>query len=339
MSKYKKAINKLQKNKYTWLITGAAGFIGSHLLESLLKFNQKVIGLDNLSTGYEKNLKAVKNTVNNSQWRNFKFIKGDITNPSDCKKALKKVDYVSHQAALPSVPRSIKNPIQTNDNNLTGFLNLITQAKNANVKRLVYASSSSVYGDSPVLPKKEEKIGNLLSPYALTKYTNELYAKVYAKCYDFQTIGLRYFNIFGPRQDPNGPYAGVMPKWITNMIKKRPVYINGDGLTSRDFCYVENVVQANILATITTNKQALNQVYNIALNEQTSLNELFKLIKSILLEFKIKYDIKPIYRNFRVGDIKHSLADILKAKKLLGYVPEYTIEKGLNKYIGWYLRL
>lgn len=337
MSKYKKAINKLKKNKHTWLITGAAGFIGSHLLESLLKLNQKVIGLDNLSTGYENNLKAVKSNLKNSQWNNFKFIKGDIRNSSDCKNALKNVDYVLHQAALPSVPRSIKNPIQTNDNNLTGFLNITTQAINSNVRRFVYASSSSVYGDSPNLPKKEDVVGNPLSPYALTKYTNELYAKVYVKCYSFQTIGLRYFNIFGPRQDPNGPYAGVMPKWISSMIIKEQLYINGDGSTTRDFCYVENVVQANILAAITTNKKALNQVYNIALNRQTSLNKLFKLIKSILYEFKIKYDKKPIYRDFRAGDIKHSLADISKAKKLLGYAPEYTIEKGLNKYIKWYL--
>lgn len=328
---------KLKKSPKKWLITGVAGFIGSNLLEHLLKLNQKVVGLDNFSTGKKSNLDKVKKIVQKKQWKNFKFIKGDIINYNDCIKSCRKIDYVLHQAALGSVQRSINDPVNTNKNNISGFLNVLTASKNSNVKRFVYAASSSVYGDHPKLPKEENLIGNPLSPYAVTKLVNEIYSEVFSRTYGFRSIGLRYFNVFGKRQDPNGHYAAVIPKWIGAMIRNKTITINGDGKTSRDFCYIENVIQANILAATTRNDLALNQVYNIAYGKKNSLIQLFKTIKKNLKKKKIEYKKKPIYGKFRKGDVRHSLANIGKARKLIKYSPEYNFERGLKKTIDWYL--
>ncbi|MCD6048119.1 MAG: Vi polysaccharide biosynthesis protein VipB/TviC [Gammaproteobacteria bacterium] len=316
--------------QHTWLITGVAGFIGSHLLEFLLKHNQKVIGLDNFATGHRKNLEE---TLVKYPDASFTFIEGDIRNLVDCQKAVAGVDFVLHQAALGSVPRSIKDPIATHDVNATGFLNMLVASKDAKVKRFVYASSSSVYGDSPILPKVETHQGNPLSPYAVTKMTNELYAKAFSNCYDLETIGLRYFNVFGPRQDPNGPYAAVIPLWFKALVKDEPVYINGDGETSRDFCYVENIVQANILSALTTNMEAINTAYNVAVGQRTTLNELYKFLQQLTG----KTSAQAQYKDFRPGDIRHSLADISKAKNLLGYEPSHGVKQGLEVAVDWYL--
>jgi len=322
----------------TWLITGIAGFIGSNLLEKLLKMNQQVIGLDNFLTGHMSNLEEVKESVSPEQWTNLTFIEGDIRDLATCRKACNGVDYVLHQAALGSVPRSIENPIATNENNLIGFLNIIVAARDAQVKRFVYATSSSVYGDHPGLPKVEDKVGRPLSPYAVTKKMNEIYADVFSEVYGFKTIGLRYFNVFGPRQDPNGPYAAVIPKWFSALRNGQDVYINGDGETSRDFCFVENVVQANIIAALTENEDACNQVYNVAYGGRTTLKELFELIRDkVAKAYPSAAQINPIYRDFRPGDIRHSLANIDKAKKLLGYEPQYSVRSGLEKAGKWYL--
>jgi UDP-N-acetylglucosamine 4-epimerase len=308
-------------------------------LEALLKLNQKVVGLDNFSTGYRHNLEQVKSLVTSDQWRNFTFIEGDIRNLEQCRNACQGIGYVLHQAALGSVPRSIADPLLTNENNITGFINMLVASRDVGVKRFVYAASSSTYGDHPGLPKMEDVIGKPLSPYAVTKYVNELYADVFARCYGFKTIGLRYFNIFGPRQDPEGAYAAVIPKWIASLIKNEPVFINGDGETSRDFCYIDNAVQANLLAAATENPEALNQVYNVAVNERTTLNQLFELIRSLLEpHFPLMKDIAPIYREFRAGDVRHSLADIGKAKNLLGYAPTHRIGYGLQVAMDWYLK-
>jgi len=351
MTKYNRIKRQLEESPKTWLITGVAGFIGSNLLESLLKMNQHVVGLDNFLSGLRKNLDEVESLVSPEQWNNFTFIEGDIRDIETCNKACRGVDYVLHQAALGSVPRSIENPIATHDHNLNGFLNVIIAAKDAQVKRFVYASSSSVYGDHPDLPKLEEKTGNPLSPYAVTKKANEMYADVFAKVYGLETIGLRYFNVFGPRQDSNGPYAAVIPRWFAALKEGQEVYIYGDGETSRDFCFVENVIQANILAACTKNPDALNQVFNIACGVRTTLNELFNLIREIVFSSITSSDLSdsydhssfiiqhsPIYKEFRPGDIRHSLADISKAKTLLGYIPEYSIKKGLEKAGKWYLK-
>lgn len=338
MTKYQSLQEHLASHSYSWLITGVAGFIGSNLLETLLKLNQKVIGLDNFSTGYQHNLDQVKGLVTSGQWSNFRFIEGDIRNLEDCQKACKDVDYVLHQAALGSVPRSIEDPILTNGNNITGFLSMLVAARDAKVSRFVYAASSSTYGDHPALPKVEDKIGNPLSPYAVTKFVNELYAKVFAKTYGFKTIGLRYFNIFGQRQDPNGAYAAVIPKWVDAMLSNKPVYINGDGETSRDFCYIDNAVQVNILSALTTNDDAADQVYNVAVGDRTSLNELFESIKSGLLEQRpYLNEFTPVYRDFRAGDVRHSLADISKAEELLGYKPTHRISEGMKVALDWYV--
>ena len=320
-----------------WLITGVAGFIGSNLLETLLKLDQTVVGLDNFSTGKERNLREVKSLVSESQWSRFKFRKGDIRDLSDCQEVCANVDYVLHEAAIGSVPRSLEDPINTNENNISGSLNILVAARDNKVKRVIYAASSSTYGDHPGLPKVEDKIGKPLSPYAVTKYVNELYADVFARCYGMETIGLRYFNVFGPRQDPEGAYAAVIPKWISAMISNEPVYINGSGETSRDFCFIENIIQMNILAATTDNKDAVNQVYNAAVNARTTLNELFELLRSKLEKncTHLKY-FKPVYRDFRAGDVMHSQADISKARLLLGYEPSHTIEQGLNEALGWY---
>ena len=338
MTKYEDLIFKLKTNQYIWLITGAAGFIGSNLVESLLNLNQKVVGLDNFATGYQHNLDEVESIVTPQQWKNFTFLEGDIRDLTTCNNACKDVDYVLHQAALGSVPRSLEDPITTNECNITGFLNMLIAARDAKVKRFVYAASSSTYGDHPDLPKVEDKIGNPLSPYAVTKYVNELYANVFARTYDFKTIGLRYFNIFGKRQDPNGAYAAVIPKWIASLLNKEPVYVNGDGETSRDFCFIDNAIQANLLAATTENQKAIDQVYNVAVNARTSLNELFGFIQDELSEKVSNIEnVKPIYRDFRAGDVRHSQADISKAKVLLGYEPGYQIQEGLHEAMSWYI--
>jgi len=337
MTEYTNRLAILKSNQYTWLITGVAGFIGSNLLETLLEHNQKVIGFDNFETGHKYNLEKVRK-INEASWQNFTFIEGDICSLDECKQACNGVDYVLHQAALGSVPRSIENPIRTNMANIDGFLNMLVACRDAGVKRFVYAASSSTYGDHPDLPKVEDIIGLPLSPYAVTKYVNELYASVFARAYDFKCIGLRYFNIFGPRQDPQGAYAAVIPKWIASMLHNEPVYINGDGETSRDFCYIENAVQANILSAMSENPAAVDQVYNIALNDQTSLLELFQMIRE-LLKNKVPGLVlsDPVFRDFRQGDVRHSRADITKAKTLLGYEPNYPIQKGLVKSMDWYI--
>ena len=330
---------RLLAEQHTWLITGVAGFIGSNLLETLLKLNQRVLGLDNFATGHQRNLDEVRSLVTPEQWNNFKFTKGDIRNLQDCQQACQGVDYVLHQAALGSVPRSVEDPITTNSANITGYLNMLVAARDAKVKRFVYAASSSTYGDHPDLPKVEDKIGKPLSPYAVTKYVNELYADVFARTYGFNTIGLRYFNVFGPRQDPNGAYAAVIPKWIASMIKGEPVYINGDGETSRDFCFIENVRQINLLAATTENDKAVNQVYNVAVGDRTSLNQLYEQLQLNLLQsFPQLQDNKPIYRDFRGGDVRHSLADISKASNLLGYKPSHGIGEGLKVAMQWYVQ-
>lgn len=322
----------------TWLITGAAGFIGSNLLEALLKLGQKVVGLDNFFTGHRVNLDEVRVQVTPAQWENFRFIEGDIRSLDDCHAACAGVDYVLHHAALGSVPRSLEDPILTNACNVTGFLNMLVAARDAGVKRFTYAASSSTYGDHPDLPKVEEKIGKPLSPYAVTKYVNELYADVFSRCYGMQTVGLRYFNVFGPRQDPNGAYAAVIPRWIAGMISNQPVEIFGDGETFRDFCYVENVLQANLLASTAQNPEALNRVYNVALGDRTTLNGLFEMIRVLLAErFEHLQSYKPQYRDFRSGDVRYSQADIGKARSLLGYAPTYRVTDGMRAAIDWYI--
>ncbi|RBW48258.1 NAD-dependent epimerase/dehydratase family protein [Marinobacter sp. F3R11] len=326
----------LSANPRTWLITGVAGFIGSNLLEHLLKLNQKVIGLDNFATGYQRNLDEVQSVVTPEQWSRFTFIEGDIRNQDDCAKACEGVDYVLHQAALGSVPRSINDPITTNAANITGFLNMLVAARDASVKSFTYAASSSTYGDHPALPKVEKNIGKPLSPYAVTKYVNELYADVFATTYGFKTIGLRYFNVFGKRQDPNGAYAAVIPKWTAAMVSGGDVFINGDGETSRDFCFIENAVQANLLAA-TAEDSAKNEVYNVAVGDRTTLNDLFAALKSALAENGVVYDKAQVYRDFRPGDVRHSQADISKAASKLGYAPEYRIAEGIAKAMPWYL--
>ena len=339
MTKYETIKAQLQQKSSTWVITGVAGFIGSNLLETLLKLNQKAVGLDNFATGYQHNLELVKQVVSPEQWQNFRFIDGDICNLDDCRNAVARADYVLHQAALGSVPRSIEDPLLTNASNIDGFTNMLVAARDAKVKRFVYAASSSTYGDHPGLPKVEDVIGKPLSPYAVTKYVNELYGDVFARCYDFKTIGLRYFNIFGPRQDPDGAYAAVIPKWVANMIKNETVYINGDGETSRDFCYIDNTVQANLLAATADHPDAANQVYNVALSERTSLNQLFEAIRALLApRFPHLQNFKPVYRDYRAGDVRHSQADISKAQTLLGYAPTHRIGEGLAEAMDWYVQ-
>jgi UDP-N-acetylglucosamine 4-epimerase len=321
-----------------WLVTGVAGFIGSNLLEELLKLNQAVVGLDNFSTGHRHNLEDVRKVVGEEAWGRFTFIEGDIRNLANCNRACEGVDYVLHQAALGSVPRSMSDPITTNQSNIDGFLNMLVAARDAKVKRFVYAASSSTYGDHPGLPKKEDIIGKPLSPYAVTKYVNELYADVFGRCYGLESIGLRYFNVFGRRQDPAGAYAAVIPKWIGELLEGKSPTINGDGETSRDFCYIDNTIQVNLLAATTENKEAVNQVYNVAVGGRTSLNELFRLIRDILGKVKPQVkDIEAIYRDFRPGDVRHSQADIEKARQLLGYEPIYGVSQGMTETVKWFL--
>jgi UDP-N-acetylglucosamine/UDP-N-acetylgalactosamine 4-epimerase len=336
MSAYNQLQSHLVIKPHTWLITGVAGFIGSNLLEALLKLNQRVVGLDNFATGYQRNLNEVQTLVSPVQWANFSFIQGDIREIADCEKACQGVDYVLHQAALGSVPRSIEDPIITNGTNISGFLNMLVAARDAMVKSFTYAASSSTYGDHPSLPKVEDAIGKPLSPYAVTKYVNELYADVFARCYGFNTIGLRYFNVFGPRQDPDGAYAAVIPKWTAALLEGNTVYINGDGDTSRDFCFVANAVQANLLAATVQRADARNEVYNVALADRTTLNTLFALLRDNLIPYGVRAETKPVYRDFRVGDVRHSQADISKAQRLLGFVPTHRLADGIVVAIPWY---
>jgi UDP-N-acetylglucosamine 4-epimerase len=336
MTRYEKIKNELQQKPKTWLVTGVAGFIGSNLLETLLLLDQKVVGLDNFATGHQHNLDEVKRMVSDMQWKNFSFIEGDIRDYPTCERVVTNIDYVLHQAALGSVPRSIADPTTTNAANITGFLNILTAAKEAEVNSFTYAASSSTYGDHPDLPKVEGNIGNPLSPYAVTKYVNELYAGVYAKTYGFKTIGLRYFNVFGKRQDPDGAYAAVIPKWTAAMIGGEDVFINGDGETSRDFCFIENTIQMNILAA-TAKEESKDQVYNVAVGDRTTLNELYYALKYSLETNDVQLAGQLTYRDFRIGDVRHSQADISKAKTLLGFEPEFRIQDGINKAMPWYI--
>jgi UDP-N-acetylglucosamine 4-epimerase len=337
MTAYQDAQQHLRNHQYHWLITGVAGFIGSNLLQALLTLNQKVTGLDNFSAGHKHNLEQVRELVGPDAWRNFTFIEGDIRKLEDCASGCKGADYVLHHAAIGSVPRSIENPIFTNENNVTGFLNMLVASRDAKVKRFVYAASSSTYGDHPGLPKVESIIGKPLSPYAVSKYVNELYADVFARCYGAESIGLRYFNVFGPRQDPNGAYAAVIPQWVAALVRNQSLRINGDGETTRDFCFVDNVVQVNILAALASAKEAANQVYNVALNERTSLTQLYQMMRSLLLpDFPHLDKHRPQYTDFREGDIRHSQADISKAVRLLGFEPSHRIGDGLKEAMDWY---
>ena len=334
---------QLKSQQQTWLITGNAGFIGSNLTEFLLNHNQNVVGLDNFSTGYQHNIDDVLSQVGEENAKHFTFIEGDIADMETCQKACEGVDIVLHQAALGSVPRSIDDPVTSNRSNVTGFLNMITAAKDAGIKRFVYASSSSVYGDSQELPKVEARTGNVLSPYAAMKATNELYGSVFHKVYGMETLGLRYFNVFGRRQDPNGAYAAVIPKWVASMLKGEDVFINGDGETSRDFTYIDNVIQMNVLAGLTDNPEAFGEAFNVAVGGRNTLNELYKLIqdklnKSLITNHQSPITKSPIYRDFRPGDIRHSNADITKAKTIVGYEPTHDIYQGMEEAIEWYIK-
>ena len=329
---------RLATEPNTWLVTGAAGFIGCNLVEALLQLDQKVVGLDNFATGHEKNLAQVQASVGPERWARFQFKRGDIRDLITCHQVCADVDYVLHQAALGSVPRSLEDPLSTHAANNTGFLNMLVAARDARVKRFVYAASSSTYGDHPGLPKVEDTIGKPLSPYAVTKLVNELYADVFGRCYGMESIGLRYFNIFGRRQDPNGAYAAVVPKWVSSMIRNEPVYINGDAETSRDFCYIDNVIQANLLAATAAHPEAANQVYNVAVGDRTTLNQLYEAIRASLApRFPHLAGAGPVYRDFRAGDVRHSLADVSRAKTRLGYEPTHRIGEGLAEAMDWYV--
>lgn len=338
MTRYEQLLQDLLKAPKTWLITGVAGFIGSNLLETLLKLDQKVVGLDNFATGHQHNLDEVQGEVSPEQWSRFSFIQGDIRQLADCQRACAGVDYVLHQAALGSVPRSLKDPITTNETNVSGFLNMLVAARDEEVASFTYAASSSTYGDHPGLPKIEDVIGKPLSPYAVTKYVNELYADVFAKSYGFNTIGLRYFNVFGKRQDPDGAYAAVIPKWTAAMINGEDVFINGDGETSRDFCYIDNTVQANLLAAAAIQPEARNQVFNVAVGGRTTLNQLYNAIQDSLSKNHVIVRAPALYRDFRAGDVRHSQADIGKAKSLLGYAPVHDIHSGIGLAMPWYIQ-
>ena len=358
MTAYEQLQKRLPTEPRTWLITGVAGFIGSNLLETLLKLDQRVVGLDNFATGHQRNLDEVQTLVTPAQWANFRFMQGDIRTSADCQAACEGVDYVLHQAALGSVPRSLEDPITTNSANITGFLNMLVAARDAKVKSFTYAASSSTYGDHPGLPKVEDTIGKPLSPYAVTKYVNELYADVFARCYGFKTVGLRYFNVFGPRQDPNGAYAAVVPKWTAALLKGETVFINGDGETSRDFCFVANAVQANLLAATVTERHPtpaltslalreegdkecspVNQVYNVAVGDRTTLNTLFSLLRDNLAAHGVSPNVQPVYRDFRAGDVRHSQADVGKAQRLLDYAPTHRLSDGVAEAMPWYVAL
>jgi len=338
MTPYDELLALLPSQPRTWLVTGVAGFIGSNLLEALLRLDQRVVGLDNFSTGYQRNLDEVRSLVTPRQWDKFCFLRGDIRSLDDCRQACDGVDFVLHQAALGSVPRSIADPVATNATNIDGFLNMLVAARDAKVRSFTYAASSSTYGDHPGLPKVEDRIGKPLSPYAVTKLVNELYADVFARTYGFTAIGLRYFNVFGRRQDPEGAYAAVIPRWTAAMLHDEPVYINGDGETSRDFCYVANAVQANLLAAACTQPEARNQVYNVAVGDRTTLTQLASLLRRTLQSHGVGVSQEPVYRAFREGDVRHSQADVAKAARLLGYAPSHRLADGIAESMGWYIQ-
>ena len=335
MTRYEQIQTQLRQSPKTWLVTGVAGFIGSNLLETLLKLNQRVVGLDNFATGHQRNLDEVQTLVSPKQWSNFQLVQGDIRSLTDCQVACNGVEHVLHQAALGSVPRSLADPIATNDVNIAGFLNMLVAARDAQVKSFTYAASSSTYGDHDALPKLEANIGNPLSPYAVTKYVNELYASVFARSYGFKSIGLRYFNVFGPRQDPSGAYAAVIPKWTSALLNGEPVYINGDGETSRDFCYIANVIQANLLAACSAS-DAKDEIYNVAVGDRITLNELFVTIRNELKAKGVNPQTQPHYLDFRRGDVRHSQADIGKAKLFLGYMATHSLAEGIAETMPWY---
>ena len=347
MTAYDKLEVELRAVPRRWLVTGVAGFIGSNLLETLLKLDQRVVGFDNFATGHRKNLDEVKALISPEQWAGFRFVQGDICDFAACQRACDGVDIVLHQAALGSVPRSLAEPLATHAANVTGFVNMLEAARAAKVKRFVYASSSAVYGDHPDLPKVEDRIGQPLSPYAATKRMNEIYADTFARAYGpptsdsgaagLECVGLRYFNVFGPRQDPEGAYAAVIPKWLASLLRAEPVQINGDGETSRDFCFIANVVQANLLAATTGNQAALNGAYNVAVGKRTTLNELYHALQTALRRKDASLrEATPVHGDFRAGDVRHSLADISKAQRLLGYTPTHELEQGLELAMGWY---
>jgi UDP-N-acetylglucosamine 4-epimerase len=339
MSTFDEISLQLRASPRRWLLTGVAGFIGSNLLQALLDLDQEVVGVDNFATGKQANLDEIQDLVGAERWARFQFVEGDVASADLCRKALEGVSVILHQAAIGSVPRSIEDPLPSNSANVTGTLTLLEAARQAGVRRFVYASSSSVYGDDPRLPKREAEIGHPLSPYAVTKLTNELYAQVFGRLHGLETFGLRYFNVFGPRQDPEGAYAAVIPHWIAAMIRGDEVRINGTGETSRDFCYVRNVVQANILAATVEDEEARNEAYNIAAGGRTTLSELFVLLRDLLAPRHPDLDgLRPVHGPFRSGDVLHSLADIEKATRLLGYEPTHSIEHGLRESLEWYER-
>jgi UDP-N-acetylglucosamine/UDP-N-acetylgalactosamine 4-epimerase len=336
---YSEVRRQLKEHPRTWLVTGAAGFIGSHLVETLLGLDQRVVGFDNLSTGFRLNIDEVKGAVSPEQWTRLKFIEGDISDLSACQRACQSVDHVLHQAALGSVPRSIEDPIGCNTANVNGFVNVCWASKQANVQSVVYASSSAVYGDHPALPKQEHQIGSALSPYGASKLIDEVYAGVFSRCYEMRLTGLRYFNVFGPRQNPEGAYAAVIPKWIAAMIQGKPFQIHGDGETSRDFCYIANIVQANILAAVQNSTPPSHQVFNVALNQCTTLNALVGLLKERLIpRYPHVKSCQPLYSAFRAGDVRHSQADIQRITSALGYLPTHDIAAGLDEALAWYVR-
>ncbi|MCB5363491.1 SDR family oxidoreductase [Pusillimonas sp. CC-YST705] len=336
-NRYQTVCEQLRAQPGRWLVTGCAGFIGSNLLEALLQLDQTVVGLDNFATGHRRNLDEVAATVGAERWARFRFIEGDIRDLDTCHEAMVGVERVLHQAALGSVPRSLEDPITSNSVNVSGFLNMLVAARDAKVQSFVYAASSSTYGDHEALPKIEDRIGKPLSPYAVTKYVNELYADVFARAYGLGSTGLRYFNVFGKRQDPNGAYAAVIPKWVAAMIRDEVVVINGDGETSRDFCYVDNAVQANILASLAV-KATEHEVYNVAFNQRTTLNQLFDQLVQALRPLDIDYKLEPQHRDFRAGDVRHSQADISKARQQLGYEPQFDVARGIQAAMPWYVR-
>ena len=322
-----------------WLVTGAAGFIGSHLVERLLWLDQEVVGLDDFSTGRRENVAAVRTAVGPERAARFELVEGDIRDPGACRRACRGAEIVLHEAALGSVPRSVKDPISAHDVNVTGFLRVLEAAREAGIRRVVYASSSSVYGDHPGLPKVEDAVGRVLSPYAASKAADEVYAAAYGACYGLELVGLRYFNVFGPRQDPSGPYAAVIPLWFAGLLRGGRIVIYGDGETSRDFCYVENVVRANLLAATTARPEALGQVFNVACGERTTLNQLFGLIRERVARFEpAAAGRAPAYEAFRAGDIRHSLADVGKARALLGYETAFGVADGLDRAAEWYVQ-
>lgn len=339
LSTMQDCLSVLQARSRRWLVTGSAGFIGSHLVEALLRYGQTVVSVDNFATGHRSNLDEVRRLVRPEAWARHTFFEADITDAQACRDFCSTVDIVLHQAALGSVPRSIDQPLVTHAANATGFINMLDAARLARVSRFVYAASSSTYGDDPRLPKREEAIGRSLSPYAVTKYLNELYAGVFARCYGMETIGLRYFNVFGARQDPRGAYAAVIPRWINEMLSARPCVINGDGETTRDFCYVANVVQANLRAATVETPAAVNQVYNIACGASVTLSQLHGLIVQAITSRRPEAAIgNPVHGTLRAGDVRHSLADIDKAARLLGYAPTHSVKEGLFEAIDWYLQ-